>query len=372
MPSSESIPTIHITGTPYAMGIQQGEMFKDQMLELAQDRLALSGDERWTGRAVPQARILEMAEACLAEHVRYSPELTEELRGISNSTGLSMAELIVLNGFTDFIDTVYALGGESPQKPAQRWSDNCTAFIVPDNLSADGMGYYGQTWDMHDTAADHVILMHIEPEEGPASMVFTSVGCVGMIGVNDAGIAVGINNLSGSDGGIGVTWPFVIRKMLAQSNLDDALTCLTEAKLSGAHNYLLFDKHGRGYNVEAMATAQVVTPLEQSSLVHTNHCLFDETIARQRDRSPELQERSKRRKLDAESALAHSDLTAEDLMALTRDTNAVCTLSKPPYHLMTCGAAIMQPATGNFWAVQGLPSENEYEYHPLAVPAAAH
>jgi isopenicillin-N N-acyltransferase-like protein len=365
MPINDSIPLLKLTGTPYDMGLKQGQAFKNQMIELAEDRIQLSGSTSWTGHEIPPARVLELAEACVDEHVRYSEDLTEELRGMSDATGLSMAELIVLNGFTDFIDTVYALGSEASNGKPERWSDNCTAFIVPDHLSADGKGFFGQTWDMHATAAEHVVLLQIEPEQGPSAVVFTSVGCVGMIGVNEAGIAVGINNLAGADGQLGVTWPFVIRKMLAQTRIEDALACLTEAKLAGAHNYVLFDKEGKGFNVEAMGTAQHVSPLEQKSLVHTNHCTHPETLLRERERSIELQDSSLRRKGDAEAALAGPGITVDDLMALTRDTNAVCTLSKPPNHVMTCGAAIMQPSTGKFWAVKGLPSENEYEFHPL-------
>ncbi|MEZ4609969.1 MAG: hypothetical protein R2838_06930 [Caldilineaceae bacterium] len=42
-------------------------------------------------------------------------------------------------------------------------------------------------------------------------MTFTITGCVGMIGMNEHGVAVGINNLLGRDGRPGVHWPFVVR-----------------------------------------------------------------------------------------------------------------------------------------------------------------
>jgi isopenicillin-N N-acyltransferase like protein len=104
-------------------------------------------------------------------------------------------------------------------------------------------------------------------------VAFTTVGCVGMIGMNEHGVCVGINNLSGGDGDVGVTWPFVVRKALQQRDLDGALRCVTEARLAGAHNYLLLDRAGRGANVEATTTRTVVTPLEGDAVVHANHCL---------------------------------------------------------------------------------------------------
>ena len=101
-----------------------------------------------------------------------------------------------------------------------------------------------------------MILIHGNPDNAPEFLTFTITGCVGMIGMNSAGITVGINNLMSTDGQIGVTWPFVVRKILQQHDLDAALDCLTSAKLAGAHNYMLMDKQGNGYEVEAMSTSQ--------------------------------------------------------------------------------------------------------------------
>ena len=126
---------------------------------------------------------------------------------------------------------------------------------------------------MHDSATPHVVMLRGKPESKPEFLAFTTVGCVGMIGMNSEGVAIGINNLGGADGQVGVTWPFVIRQALEQSTADDALACITDAKLAGAHNYLLMDKTGRGYNIEAMPTQTHITELEDEPLVHTNHCL---------------------------------------------------------------------------------------------------
>ena len=48
------------------------------------------------------------------------------------------------------------------------------------------------------------------------------------------------------------------------------------------------------------------------------------------------------------------------LMELTRRA-PVCVRSTPPLHIESCGAAIMRPATGDFWAVWGPPADGEYE-----------
>jgi isopenicillin-N N-acyltransferase like protein len=215
---------------------------------------------------------------------------------------------------------------------------------------------------MHDTATEFVILLRLEPTNGAHALVFTTVGCLGQIGLNSAGIAVGINNLLGADGQIGVTWPFVVRKILQQENIDAALACITETPLAGAHNYLLFDSVGRGYNVEAMSTHQEITPLGDDCLVHTNHCLLPETNALAQVRPPVSQASSEARLNRAMELLQKRPITHHDLIALTRDAEAICVRAAPPLHIESCGAAIMRPRSGDFWAVWGLPSENEYEH----------
>jgi len=190
----------------------------------------------------------------------------------------------------------------------------------------------------------------------------STVGCVGQIGLNEAGIAIGINNLAAATGRVGVTWPFVVRKALQQTDIEAALACVIDVELAGAHNYLLLDAHGRGYNVEAMPGCRSVTKLEGAPLFHTNHCVDAEAIREQAERPPELLASSVKRLDRARELLAGVDrIDVERLMALTRDPVAICHHSEPPFHIESSGAAIMRPATGELWAVWGIPAENEYE-----------
>ena len=352
---------LDLSGSYYDIGYRHGATFRDAVRHFVDERVSLSGNGQWSDRPLSREEVLAIAEATVAEHQAYAPELMEELQGMADAAGATLAELVIVNGFTDFVDTLYAAGrGGRPPRVDPQPADNCTAFIVPDALTAGGQGFFGQTWDMHASATPYVILLHIRPPGGPAALVFTVTGCVGMIGMNEAGIAVGINNLLGGDGQIGVTWPFVVRKMLQQDNLDDALACLTGARLAGAHNYLLYDRHNRGYNIEAMGSYQEITPLAADVLAHTNHCLVPETISRSRPRPEASQQHSEHRLSAAYGLLARGGLAVEDLMRVTTSDDVVA-LPAPPFHVETCGAAIMQPATGRFWAVWGRPAVADYE-----------
>ena len=69
---------------------------------------------------------------------------------------------------------------------------------------------------------------------------------MGQLGMNEHGLCIGINNLVAKDGQIGVTWNFVVRKALQQKTAEEALRCVTEAKLAGAHNFLIFFRNQYG------------------------------------------------------------------------------------------------------------------------------
>jgi isopenicillin-N N-acyltransferase-like protein len=344
-----------LRGSSQQIGSEHGRAYRADIRRYTDDRVRLASNGSWAGREATREDALGLAEAMLPAHRAYAPDLAEEMEAMASASGLSSAEAVIVGGFTDFVDAVRSQTGEVHEE------DDCTAVLIPDPLAA-GHGFLAQTWDMHDSATEHVVLLDIDPADGPRAFVYSTVGCLGQIGLNQAGIAVGINNLTAAKGSIGVTWPFVVRKVLQQTDIESALACVVEAELAGGHNYLLLDRHGRGYNVEAMPGCRTVTKLEEAPLIHTNHCLDAEALREQAERPPALLASSKARLRRASELLAPAEaVTLERLIALTRDPDAICQRSQPPFHIESSGAAIMRPATGELWAVCGLPNENDYE-----------
>lgn len=359
------IPVLDLNGTAREMGRRHGEAFRDDIRRFAAERVELAGDPGWSGREVGREEVLELAERLWRAHQAYDPALAEELEGMAEATDLSPAELVVVGGFTDVIDTVFA-AGPATEAPGTAAADNCTAALVPAARAADGHALFAQTWDMHESGAEHVLLLRGRPADGPAFDCFTSAGCVGMIGMNEHGVAVGINNLMSRDGAVGVTWPFVVRSVLRERDLEGALARLLDAPLAGAHNYLLLDAEGRGANVEATPRERIVTRLDGAVLAHTNHCLFPATRELARTREEESQRDSELRLERAGELLRDGPIDVARLMEWTRDPAAICKPGRPPRHVATCGAVVASPATRELWAVKGLPSEGEYRRFSLA------
>ncbi|MDE0369094.1 MAG: C45 family autoproteolytic acyltransferase/hydrolase [bacterium] len=350
------IRMLDVGGTPAEMGHIHGSTHAAEIREYTEERVGLVMAGLWTGAPLPRGTVLGLAEACLEAHMRQSAVLYEEMSAMAAGAGISLAEAVVVGGFTDFVDTVRAyLGGGIPAP--RLVEDDCTAFIVPDHRAA-GAGFLGQTWDMHASATDHVILIRTRPDDGPRALIFTTVGCLGQIGMNEHGVCVGITNLTASDGQIGVTWPTVVRHSLLTETAADARDVILDADLAGGHNYLVFDSEGTGFSIEAMPSARPVTTLSSETVVRTNHTLDEATRAVETERPADLQDSSHRRRLAAIDHLDRADLKQEDLMDLTR--HGVCQVPSPPHEVETSGATVMRPRTRDFWAVWGLPSMNDY------------
>ncbi|MET0881426.1 MAG: C45 family peptidase [Acidimicrobiales bacterium] len=353
--ADQPIRVLDLAGSSTEVGRAHGTAYAAEIREYTEERVRLSSDGVWAGHVVTRDEVIALAEACLPAHEAYDPELYAEMLVMAEAAGISPAEAVIVGGFTDFIDTVRAAGGD----PAPE--DSCTAALVPPDAGG-GEPWFAQTWDMHDTATPYIVMLRTRVTGRPEALVFTTVGCLGQIGMNDAGLCVGINNLTAADGKVGVTWPFVVRKALAQTSIDDALACITGADLAGGHNFLLLDAEGRGYDVEAMPTATHVIELHDEPVVHTNHCVAEITQAVEGPRAPVRIASSERRYARAVELVGKRPIDEQSLMALTRDEDAICERPEPPYHVMSCGATVMRPVTRELWAVWGLPVENQYEH----------
>ena len=358
------IRIVDLAGSPSQIGSTHGQLYADEIREYANDRVELAASGLWTGGPVDRDVVLELAESMLPAHERFDADLHTEMLAMADAAGISPAEAVVVGGFTDFVDTMRAvIGGDMPESVIE---DDCTAMIVPDGVS-NGAGIFGQTWDMHDTATDRVVLLRLHPNDAPAALVFSTTGCLGQIGMNSEGVCVGINNLVGLDGVRGVNWTMVVRAMLKTTTAAEARDVLLGADLAGAHNFLIFDKHGAGFNVEAMPSARPFVELAEEPIVHTNHTLYPESSVVQADKAPGLMDSSatrleQGRELLAEDIAADRAITAERIMEITRHPDAICQAAVEPYHIESSGAAVMRPSTGDFWACWGRPIENDYQH----------
>ncbi len=337
---SGPLRVLEIHGEPVDFGRTHGIECKSLIEAYLAERLGLSGDAYWAGRVSEAATVIALAEATLPHHQAYSPALYDELTALAEGAGITPGEAILLGGFTDLVDVVRAHDGWAPIE------DDCTAVLDPVN------GVLAQTWDMHDSAGEYVLMLKLDPVTGPSAVVQTTAGCLGQIGMNEAGIGVGINNLT-SIGKPGVTWPFVVRRALEQTTLDAAVDAVLDADLAGGHNYLLMGPDGEGANIEAMPGSVRVDRVTDRPFIHTNHCLDGATSTEEGRRTPEHVEGSRTR-------LERGAELASNLDAFFSDP-AIARRAANPGDVATCGAVKMVPAERRLDSVWGLPGDGPWE-----------
>jgi isopenicillin-N N-acyltransferase-like protein len=361
--SPDELPVLELSGSPEEIGVSHARAAGANIARCAAARWQLCLDfVPADGCPRPREAILSLLRDCLPAHEEFCPELMRELRAMAAESGASVEDLLLLNGFTDFKDLLHA-----------RDDGACTAFAITAELSANGVPWIGQTWDMNSTALPFTNLLRLRPEGLPEALMISLSGCVGMIGCNAAGLAVCTNNLHARHGRAGIFWPFLMRKILACRHEEEALDLLATVPLAGGHNFLLLGPSGTVHEWEILPQVRAKRP-PQPWHAHTNHCLEPATKPYERLDLAIGRASSENRLAQAERFFQERrpPFGREDLETLTRcedpeGIHHVCMSAVEGYEVQTCAAILMQPALGEVWALRGRPSEGTYR--PFTVSA---
>lgn len=341
---SGDLKVLEVFGDSADIGKAHGECCGPMIRRYLEDRISLSAQESWSGAAVDRDLIVEVAESTLEHHERFSERLHAEMVAMADAAGITPAEAVVVGGFTDLVDVVRSRIGSAPTE------HNCSAILNP------AKGFFAQTWDMHASAGEYVMMFKVDPLVGPAALVQTTAGCLGQIGLNEAGISVGINNLT-SWGKPGVTWPSVVRKVLNQTDFESAVEVVMSADLAGGHNFMIMGPDGDAVNIEAMPIEKKLTRVAGAPYVHTNHCVYPETAPEEGPKEQEHFESSDRR-------LEISAEKADDLNAFFSDPMISREVDDPAM-VGTCGAVVIEPGPRRMKAVWGVPHDHAWETFQL-------
>lgn len=335
---------LEVFGDSADLGRGHGTACGEMIRKYTADRINLTSQDAWSGGVADRDLILACADETLSHHEHFSESLYGEMLAMAGAADITPQEAVAVGGFTDLVDVVRSRVGITGEE------HNCTGIVNPKT------GKFAQTWDMHASAGEFVMMLKIDPLIGPDVFVQTTAGCLGQIGMNEAGIAVGINNLT-SLGKPGVTWPFVVRKVLEQTDLDDAIKVVVDADLAGGHNYFVIGPDGHGASIEAMPQNKRVTRTNGRPVVHANNCLHAET----RDEEPK---RPHEWVVNSDERLRIGSENAHDLDVFFANPT-ISRRATQPDEVATCGAVIIEPASRTMKAVWGVPGDHPWETFQL-------
>lgn len=285
---ANNIPLIELSGSYYEMGQQFGQEFKQQIKEFAQTRMArlISFVKRYGKTDVSEAEVLNIAESLLPIHENYDNDIWQEFLGISDGANISLAWLLVTNGYTDLRDYICKAKGFNDLEVR---FEGCTGFIIDKTMSETGKAVIGQTWDMSVEAMDYLVLVRKKPTNEPSMLYLTTYGALALIGLNSHSIAVGTTNLMANDCQDGVNYLFTISKALMQTNYQACVDSIIQTTRMSGHTFLCSDSEHSNL-IETSAKDYINHQVDHYPLVRTNN--YSETMRQHEIFIPEQRRRN--------------------------------------------------------------------------------
>jgi hypothetical protein len=359
------IPEISISGAARERGRALGRGLRAPIRHFLDELRARTGIH--PGAPLPAAVVRHLRES--AGVVRdVLPEIALEVEGMGEGAEISGDDAWLLQ-----------LWREAQAIVDPRSAADCSLFTG----AWQGAPVLAQTVDLQGDMARHAVMLRIEPDSGPQVLMFTFAGLLGYLGINSAGIAVGINMLVSDGWRPGVPPYLLVRHILQQSTLEDAQRELQRIPRASSRCLTIADSH-RAIQIEMTPDVLRIVPGER--LLHANHYMHPDLISA--DRSHVLLRRSSKARLSALNSLVQthysgghdpgsvsSEAEAEKIFAILShhsDSASLCCHGRAGSRAwQTVAAVAMFPAEGELFLRPGLPCVSATQLYRLAGVAHA-
>jgi isopenicillin-N N-acyltransferase-like protein len=355
--STDSLPVITVSGTPRERGYEHGQLLRDRVhlgVERYMDRFAHFSQ-------LTRAQAGETARGFIEPIRSYDPEILEEIEGIAEGAGLPFEEVLAMNCRSELMFATPLA--------------ECSAFALQPTTTADGHTYVGQNWDWAPDIAETLAIVVIRQEPTkPDVLILDEAGIVGRMGFNSAGIGLCTNTLIADEiSRDGVPYNVLLRGVLNQRRLDDAIGALIRPRRAICSNYLIGDAAGQTMDVEVAPEAFDYIAPHGGIITHGNH--FAGGRIGLRDRSVEKWPDSLYRECRLRELLeAHvPDITVEHMQDALRDRfgepHSISRRADDTQdrfdRLQTIASIIVDCDDRECWIAVGPPDAAQYEHFTL-------
>lgn len=350
MSGGAQLPLIEVAGTAFergaGLGAQLGARIRTFLAEdmarinrVRAQPLSHEAARRYVGRVTP------IVEAAV-------PEIAQAVRGLAAGAGIAYADAMLLQFRRELISAA---------------DDDCTTVA---GFNA-GAAFIAQNVDLAGDLEDLGIVVLERPSEPgePDVLMFTHVGLLGYLGLNSAGLGVGINMVLSGDWRPGVAPYLLVRQLLRQPTLTAALSEIARVPRASSRCFLISDGT-RIVDVEMTAREHAVA--EAGFHLHTNHYVIPALTAH--DRYPAGG--TSRPRFERAGGLVgdRSDLSPAKLAAVLRDHDryplSICAHQAGVLN-RTIASVMLFPREGRLLASMGPPCRNDYHPYELARRPAA-
>jgi hypothetical protein len=253
--------------TPYERGQQHGVALEFPIKKALRQFRAWIRD--MVGLEEPEVMIQDFATSTpyLASVQAGVPDLFEEMQGVAEGAGVDLNQLFVYQSFDEFF--IYLMHSGALDLGS---TGHCTTAGVYGRT--DRPNYVGHNNDIPTYHEELVTVLHIKYPDSELEILQSAfAGQIGQNGVNNQGVAVGINTLANLPGSDGLPVSFNVRKILECANVNGAVAYLEQAVFAQAMNYTIGDRE-RVVCVETWQDQAVVLDIFGGDYAaHTNHAL---------------------------------------------------------------------------------------------------
>ena len=252
---------------PYERGLQHGRALKLPI------QLALRNFKDWlrvnAHAEDPERMIRDFATGTgYMEAVRTgAPDLHDEMRGIAAGADVELRELFVYQSFDELFLYLMKSGA------LEQGTGHCTTTAVYGRDTLPNIITHNNDIPTYHEAVGTVLRIRY-PDSDLEILQATFAGQIGQNGVNNRGVAVGINTIADlpvAQSGIPVS--FHVRRILESGDRHAAVAYLETQEFGTAMNYMIADREGV---VSAETWADNVAVLDHfpaGIAAHTNHSL---------------------------------------------------------------------------------------------------
>ncbi len=298
--------------------------------------------------------------------VEHAPFLDEEVQGVAEGAGLSLAEAYLLQLRAE-------LAVVTPRGQAAETGDECTTFAIQPEATSDGAPLAGQNADLPAFYRDISLVVEFVPDGGdPAVLMLTPAGQVSYIGINDRGLAVFANYLTCDGWRLGFPRYFFSRLALQHATVDEAIAAVRAVPRASSRNLIMADARGGAADLETTPTRDARLDPENGLLAHSNHYVAPSLLGEERSQ-PRGLANSQARLARMRDLLAadRGSLDAARMQELLRDRDncpdAICRApGDDETDVITFASVIAEPSRGRLSVAVGPPSEHPYREYAFA------
>ena len=280
-------PVLELSGTPFERGRMHGQLARVQVTGSVRCYASLfaSCGIDWQEAQRRAAEYHDIIAGC-------GGGMMEEIEGIALGSGFSVNEILALNCRTEILPPTF-LGMEQTNSDDARRKNTamglfdmgeCTSVAVSGVRCVDGQTRVAQNWDWVGYQRKNVLALRVLRETPwPGFLTLTEAGILAKIGVNDYGVAVGLNILRATNDRqhIGIPVHIFQRMALDCASVDAVVALAKSLVFAASSNAILGDATGKICSLEYSPNGASAIPPDQGVVAHTNHFCDPKLAAKQ-------------------------------------------------------------------------------------------